>query len=170
MPPGSLACCNGDTWASELGSVLSSSPPRLITTLQPVPKGTNGGVTLAGLVVSALGGLVVGVAFYLALLMSIDSDTLARAAPQWPLVPLGLVAGLGGSLVDSLLGAVCQFSGVKSRPLGEGSGRVVEVVVDSPGPGVRKISGSAWLDNHAVNLLSSLITACALPYLGRALF
>lgn len=36
---GALACCNGDTWASELGSVLSFGDPVLITNLHPVPKG-----------------------------------------------------------------------------------------------------------------------------------
>lgn len=36
---GALACCNGDTWASELGSVLSFGDPVLITSLQSVPRG-----------------------------------------------------------------------------------------------------------------------------------
>ena len=76
---GSLGCCAGDTWASELGTVINSSldtnkDPILIT--QPwrrVPKGTNGGVSLVGLVASFAGGIVVGVAFYLGVLMGVGS-------------------------------------------------------------------------------------------------
>lgn len=39
---GAVACCNGDTWASEIGTVLGGGTPRLITTLRKVPKGMKG--------------------------------------------------------------------------------------------------------------------------------
>lgn len=151
--PGAFACSNGDTWASELGTVISRGAPYLITTRKRVPRGTNGGVSLGGLVVSLLGGLLIGLTFFVSTVYSVDSALLLRAPSQWPIIIIGGIAGLFGSIVDSLLGATLQYSGMDQK------GRIVE----RPGDGVKYISGRRILDNHSVNLVSSIITALVMP-------
>ena len=73
--------------------------------------GTNGGVSWIGLSVSALGGIVVGLFHYFAILYTVDSAVLEHAAPQWPVIVLAGIAGLLGSIIDSILGATLQYSG-----------------------------------------------------------
>ncbi|GFR42542.1 hypothetical protein Agub_g3449 [Astrephomene gubernaculifera] len=161
---GYYACCCGDTWASELGP-LSADTPVLITSMRPVRRGTNGGVTLLGLSASIFGGMFVGLVFYLAGLLSptlwIFSSQRALAAAQWRLIPLGLMAGLLGSGLDSLLGATLQFSGYHAA-----SGRIVS----APGPGVERIAGRPLLSNNGVNALSASATAALTAFVALKTF
>lgn len=152
---GALACSTGDTWASEVGPVLSQSQPRLITTWKEVPAGTNGGVTPVGLVASFLGGLAVGTAYFLTQLLLVKD--LHLADPQWPIVVYGGVAGLLGSMLDSFLGAHMQYSGFDSS---------IGKVVCYESATTRRICGKPILDNNAVNLFSSVLVALILPGLA----
>lgn len=106
-----LACCNGDTWASELGTALSNSDPVLVTTWKKVPKGTNGGISLIGTICSTAGGFLIGISHYLTIVFFSDKTLLNYAPPQWPVMFYGAFAGFIGSLVDSFLGATLQYSG-----------------------------------------------------------
>ncbi|KAI5745396.1 hypothetical protein M8J76_010698 [Diaphorina citri] len=108
---GAFSCCNGDTWASEIGTVMGSGQPYLITSLKKVPRGTNGGVSLVGLLVSFIGGVVVGVAYYATLRYLVDASWLLTSPSQWPVIPICGFGGLAGSIIDSLLGATVQYSG-----------------------------------------------------------
>uniref|UniRef100_A0A5B7BQK9 Putative transmembrane protein 19 n=1 Tax=Davidia involucrata TaxID=16924 RepID=A0A5B7BQK9_DAVIN len=144
---GHYSCCNGDTWSSELG-ILSDAQPRLITTLKPVRRGTNGGVTKAGLLAATAAGSVIGLAFVL-LGFFTTKCTYNVALKQLLVIPLSALAGLCGSVIDSLLGATLQYSGFCS---------IRNKVVGKPGPTVKKISGLSILDNNAVNLVSILLT------------
>lgn len=86
----------------------------------------------------------------------VDRNILAGSPSQWPLIVFGGVAGLLGSVIDSLLGATLQYSGLDTN------GRIVE----HPGPKVKHISGSRVLDNHSVNLISSILTALIMPFIA----
>jgi len=149
----SFACCNGDTWASELG-ILSKYEPTLITTFKLVPRGTNGGVTTWGFFVSFAGGVFIGIFYYLATILFVDSESLQNSPAQYPVIILGGFAGLLGSMIDSFLGATCQFSGQTKEGF----------IVEDPAEAVKKISGTFRIfNNHSVNLVSCLITAIWVP-------
>lgn len=152
---GALACSTGDTWASELGPVLSKSKPRLITTWEEVPTGTNGGVTTVGLVASFIGGLTVGGAYFVTQQLFVED--LHLADPQWPIILYGGVAGLLGSMLDSFLGANMQYSGFDSS---------IGKVVSYESATTYRICGKPILDNNAVNLFSSVLIALVLPGLA----
>lgn len=86
----------------------------------------------------------------------VDRNILASSPPQWPIIIFGGIAGLLGSIIDSLLGATLQYSGLDS------SGRVVE----RPGLDTKHISGCQIFDNHSVNLISSILTALIMPFVA----
>ena len=96
-----FACCLGDTLASELG-ILSPTLPILITTLKPVPPGTNGAISLGGTLASIAGGLIMGIAMFVCLVVENS-----KCREQWydvvvPLLAWGTVAGGLGSMVIDL--------------------------------------------------------------------
>lgn len=106
-----------DTLSSELG-ILSQSRPRLVTApWRIVPPGTNGGVTLYGLNAGFAGGLLIALTSTL-LIPYCDSWTFTQKIRFTQAMAF---AGLGGSILDSLLGAVLQASVVDVH-----SGKVVE--------------------------------------------
>ncbi|KAF2070899.1 hypothetical protein CYY_007782 [Polysphondylium violaceum] len=166
---GHYACCNGDTWASELG-ILSKSQPILITTLKRVPKGTNGGISKTGILASLSGGLLIGVFYYLATItFSTDNDEYRSLSSTFHLLPillLSTLSGLIGSLIDSILGATLQAS-----LWSENKKVIVSEERKIPSSERTKlISGKKILNNHQVNFISSLATSLLAGLLGQLLF
>jgi len=91
---GSIASATADTVASEIG--VTGGTPRLITTLRPVPAGTNGGVTVLGEIAGAFGACAIGAAAWLLSIVDIHVAVIAA------------VAGFVGTNVDSLVGATLE--------------------------------------------------------------
>lgn len=105
---------------------------------------------------SFLGGIVVGLGYYVVICYTVERNILTASPPQWPIILVGGIAGLLGSIIDSVIGATLQYSGLDAH------GRVVE----RPAPGIKHISGYRLLDNHSVNLLSSILTGLIMPFIA----
>lgn len=127
-------------WASELG-ILNKSWPTSIITFQKVPPGTNGGVSALGLAASLAGGATMGLVGAMTLVIQQPCHGL-----PWEFVIIGSLAGLGGSLIDSLLGATVQKTWYSEKQ---------KMVVQDGQNGAVAIRGWDVLDNHQVNKHSS---------------
>lgn len=126
------AAVAADTFSSELG-ILSRGEPRLITslTLRKVPRGTNGGVSLAGLAAGLFGAMVIVSASMVFLpYCTEDSAKLLGGGGPWTMLDrrtfmVFLVGcGFAGSVLDSVLGGLLQRSvrDVRSGKIVEGAG------------------------------------------------
>jgi len=95
---GSVASAAADTVASEIG--VMGGDPYLITTLERVHPGTNGGVTVLG----------EAVALAAAVAISLSAWALGVVGPS--VAVIGILAGFFGTNVDSLVGATLENRGV----------------------------------------------------------
>lgn len=136
------AAVAADTFSSELG-ILSRTEPRLITslTLRKVPRGTNGGVTLWGLVAGFLGSMIVVTASFFFLPLCNEQNGGGDGRPwtvsQKAQLAWGLtIWGTLGSLLDSFLGGWLQRSvtDVRSGKIVEGDGGTRVLVSSQANP------------------------------------
>jgi uncharacterized protein (TIGR00297 family) len=158
--PSRLACavlahhCTSlaDTWASELGMVLSagtstgSSPVLITKPWRRVPVGTNGGITWAGTACSLAGGLVIA-----ALTVAMDAVSGIEIVQPWRILAYGTACGGLGSVLDSLLGATVQVTYFDDLTRRVVSSRTAT-------PNAKHVSGVDLLTNEQVNLVSTIIT------------
>ncbi len=95
---GSIATATADTVASEIG--VTGGRPIMITTLKPVPEGTNGGITVRGEAASLLGSFIIaGIAFGFQII-------------SLPVFFICLLAGFLGTNIDSVIGATLENRGL----------------------------------------------------------
>ena len=137
---GAVDTAAADTWATELGS-RSRQSPRSLATLQPVPAGTSGGVTLAGLAASAAGAAIASAPLLLPRAQPADAARRQVAAAA--------LGGLAGSLTDSLIGATVQ-----EARLCDVCGETTERLAHH-GAATRRIRGLPGLNNDVVNGLAT---------------
>ncbi|MDR0270607.1 DUF92 domain-containing protein [Paenibacillus sp.] len=145
---GVMAAVTADTWATEWGG-LSRRLPRSVVTGKIVPPGTSGGVTLLGSTAAALGGLMIALFGWLFAALS------GMGGQGLGFLLAGVIGGLAGAFADSFLGATLQ---VMHRC--QVCGKDVEVLTHC-GQSTRRIRGLSWMNNDAVNFLSSCIGGVA---------
>ncbi len=147
------AAVAADTFSSELGILAKSNPILITAPWKQVPKGTNGGVTIEGLIYGGLGSLLITTVAILTLYVSPP-----RVAMNAKTAGVITVIGLMGSVIDSLLGALVQATVTDKK-----SGKVIE------GPGGQRVrvaagggrvqSGIDLLTNNGVNFAMATITS-----------
>lgn len=136
---GAIGAATADTWATEIG-FYSNSKPRLVLSRIIVERGVSGGVTFLGIVGSGLGALIIGFLGEEILLMN---DLL---------LPL-TVAGLTGSLTDSILGRFIQAQ-FKCPKCGEQTEDRYHCKQKT-----KLIFGSRWIGNDMVNFINTIVGA-----------
>tara|TARA_R110002096_G_scaffold324349_3_gene518405 strand:- start:9399 stop:10142 length:744 start_codon:yes stop_codon:yes gene_type:complete len=92
----SIAAANADTWATELGN-KAEGKTFLITTLERVKSGTDGGISISGSLAALAGSSLIAILFWITFA---NSTTLSLV--------LIIVAGVVGCFFDSFLGARYQ--------------------------------------------------------------
>lgn len=146
---GAIAAASADTWSTEIGR-LSSSSPRLITTGRRVPTGTSGAISATG-----LAGAVTGAA--LIALVTVAGNVVGFFPTHigWETTMITLtVAGFGGSLLDSLLGATIQ----EKRWCPECK-KHTEKRIHTCGTPTRLTGGLRWVSNDVVNVSCTIVGA-----------
>jgi uncharacterized protein (TIGR00297 family) len=136
---GAIAAAAADTWGTEIG-VLARGRVISIVSFSPVPAGTSGGISLFGTLGGALGAMTVAVSGY-AWYGEIRTALIVA------------IAGIAGSLADSLLGATlqarfrCSVCGAETERT-EHCGQEAEIN-----------GGVYWIRNDVVNVSCTLVGA-----------
>ena len=139
---GALATATADTWATELGT-LSTTSPLLITNGKTVAPGTSGGITPLGTAASALGATSLGL-----LLWAVEG--FRKSSARTPL--LALCSGMAGSCTDSILGATLQV--MYTCPTCQTE---TEQHIHHCGTHTEFLRGIPWMNNDVVNFIATTV-------------
>ena len=154
---GAFAAVNADTWATELG-ILSTIPPRMITTGKITEKGNSGGITLVGTLAALIGAALIGVSAGIFPVQA-GTNTVFQTSI---LIGAITISGLAGAFIDSLLGAT--FQSIYHCPCCEKETEHHPYHVC--GTPTQHLRGLSWLNNDGVNFVASLIGAAIAALIG----
>jgi uncharacterized protein (TIGR00297 family) len=140
---GVIAAVTGDTWSTEIGTMFRGKP-RSILTFARVEIGTSGGVSVAGTTGGLIGAALIAFSGWLI------HPSWSFSANEWLLPVLITVAGVTGSLCDSLLGATLQ----SQYRCGQ-CGKITEKMIHC-GQESALIRGLTFFHNDRVNLFCGL--------------
>lgn len=142
---GAIAAATADTWATEVGTRWGGTPRRVLT-LRTVPAGTSGAISATGTLAAIAGALAVS-----------GTGALLMSGVGTSVIPAAALAGLVGSLFDSVLGDGLQAS---YRCPGCGASPEVARHEGCHKKAVRT-AGLPGLDNDAVNWLATAAGAAS---------
>jgi len=140
---GAYAAANSDTWATEVGA-LSPAPPRMILSGRVAPPGTSGAITPVGLAGAMAGSAMIGI---------VAACSLKGPYPARRALAITL-AGMAGSLADSLAGATIQ-AGYRCPACQESTERKTHRC----GTPTVLARGQGWCTNEIVNALCTAVGA-----------
>jgi uncharacterized protein (TIGR00297 family) len=151
---GALAASAADTWATEIGT-LYGGPPRSILTGRVVETGRSGGITLAGTLASISGAAFIA-------LVVVVTGAAGQSVAAWHSARAILLGGIVGAFADSLIGATMQ-----SRRWCDDCRCETERDVHHCGASTVPRRGIRWLDNDAVNFVSTIVGGLLAAFLAR---
>ncbi len=139
---GAIAAVTADTWGTEIGTLLRGRTVSIVS-LKTVPPGTNGGVSVAGLIAGLLG-----------------ASTIALSALRWQVstatILMVIVAGVIASIVDSVVGSTLQAKYCCAR-----CGKISERTHHC-GETSQLVGGIRWINNDVVNVICAMAGAVAI--------
>jgi uncharacterized protein (TIGR00297 family) len=152
---GVMATVNADTWATEIGGLSKNDPISIISGAR-VAKGTSGAISALGMIATILGALFIGFVAWFFMIVGDLREYIEVASTNGGLFFLAClvsagVAGVIGSLVDSLFGATIQTM-YRCSVCGKEVERTQHC--NSQTTWIRGIRG---MSNDLVNMISSII-------------
>lgn len=147
---GAYAAATADTWGTEIGTLVEK-PPRSILTGKPLATGLSGGISTAGTAAEIAGAVLIAILSPAALLLAIPGGTPVAVHTLTALILPVFIGGVGGALIDSLLGATLQ-----DRRWCPSCERECEVELHGCGTATVRRRGLSWVSNDDVNLAATL--------------